>query len=128
VNFTALLKELRAAIDASGHEYIVTFTSPTSYWYLQNFDLKNMVAYVDWINLMAYDLLGVWDSNNPIGNQVLAHTNLTQIDQALDLVSDANRLLSSVALLTERLTSSGVLESTLPALSSDWASTEDLSL
>lgn len=45
-----------------------------------------MVQYVDWINLMAYDLHGVWDSSDPIGNQVLAHTNLTEIDQALDLV------------------------------------------
>ena len=45
-----------------------------------------MVQYVDWVNLMSYDLHGVWDSNNPIGNQVLAHTNLTEIDDALDLV------------------------------------------
>lgn len=45
-----------------------------------------MEPYVDWINLMSYDLHGVWDSDNPIGNQVLAHTNLTEIDYALDLV------------------------------------------
>lgn len=45
-----------------------------------------MVQYVDWVNLMSYDLHGVWDSNDPIGNQVLAHTNLTEIDDALDLV------------------------------------------
>lgn len=86
-NYTALLRELRAAIDASGRDYIVTFTAPTSYWYLRHFDVKNMVGYVNWINLMAYDLHGVWDSDNPIGNQVLAHTNLTEIDLALDLVS-----------------------------------------
>ncbi|KAK8109310.1 hypothetical protein PG984_015111 [Apiospora sp. TS-2023a] len=85
VNYTAMLKELRAAIDASGKGYIVTFTAPTSYWYLQNFDIENMVRYVDWVNLMSYDLHGVWDSDNPIGSQVLAHTNLTEIDLALDL-------------------------------------------
>lgn len=34
---------------------------------------------------MSYDLHGVWDSWNPIGSQVLAHTNLTEIKQALDL-------------------------------------------
>ncbi|KAJ6001245.1 hypothetical protein N7522_006472 [Penicillium canescens] len=85
VNYTAFLKELRAAIDASGKEYLVTFTAPTSYWYLRHFDLKAMTEYVDWINLMAYDLHGVWDSDNPIGSQVLAHTNLTEIDLALDL-------------------------------------------
>jgi chitinase len=35
---------------------------------------------------MAYDLHGIWDSDNPIGSQVLAHTNLTEIDHALDLL------------------------------------------
>lgn len=31
VNYTAPLKELRAAIQASGKDYLVTFTAPTSY-------------------------------------------------------------------------------------------------
>lgn len=34
---------------------------------------------------MSYDLHGVGDSWNPIGSQVLAHTNLTEVKQALDL-------------------------------------------
>ncbi|KAK6215153.1 chitinase [Colletotrichum tabaci] len=84
-NYTALLTELRDAINASGKDYIVTFTAPSSYWYLRHFDLKGMEAQVDWINLMSYDLHGVWDSSNPIGNQVLSHTNLTEIGHALDL-------------------------------------------
>lgn len=85
VNYAQLLKELRAAITASGRDYLVTFTSPTSYWYLRHFDLKAMADNADWINLMAYDIHGVWDSSNPVGNHVLAHTNLTDIDLALDL-------------------------------------------
>ncbi|KAM0471051.1 hypothetical protein ACHAPX_009621 [Trichoderma viride] len=84
-NYAMLLKELRAAIKASGRDYIVTFTAPTSYWYLRHFDLENMVPHVDWVNLMSYDLHGVWDGNNTIGKQVLAHTNLTEIDLSLDL-------------------------------------------
>ena len=47
VNYTALLRELRATIQASGKDYIVTFTAPTSYWYLRHFDLANMAQYVD---------------------------------------------------------------------------------
>lgn len=86
------MKELQAAISSSGKQYIVTFTAPTSYWYLRHFDLANMVQYVDWVNLMSYDLHGVWDSSNPIGNQVLAHTNLTEIDDALDLVGQMKLL------------------------------------
>lgn len=84
-NYTLLLKELQEAITASGRNYLVTFTAPTSYWYLRHFDLKAMMEYVDWVNLMSYDLHGIWDSENPIGNQILAHTNLTEIDLALDL-------------------------------------------
>ncbi|GMG36370.1 unnamed protein product [Aspergillus oryzae] len=40
---------------------------------------------VDEFNLMAYDLHGRWDREDPIGPYVYAHTNLTEIDQALDL-------------------------------------------
>jgi len=34
----------------------------------------------------AFSLHGTWDAINPIGNRVLAHTNLTEIKQALDLL------------------------------------------
>ncbi|KAH6710830.1 hypothetical protein BKA61DRAFT_737735 [Leptodontidium sp. MPI-SDFR-AT-0119] len=85
VDFTTFLKELRAAVKASSRDYIVTFIAPTSYWYLRHFDITVMTKEVDWINLMAYDLHGVWDRDNPIGSQVLAHTNLTELDVALDL-------------------------------------------
>lgn len=85
-NFTQLLKELKAAIKSGGHGYFVTFTAPTSYWYLRHFDLTAMTEHVDWIQLMSYDLHGTWDRDNPIGSHVLAHTNITEIDLALDLV------------------------------------------
>ncbi|SPJ91021.1 uncharacterized protein FTOL_13423 [Fusarium torulosum] len=84
-NFTQFLKELQAAMRSGGRHYLVTYTAPTSYWYLRHFDLKAMNSYVDWINLMSYDLHGIWDRDNPIGNQILGHTNLTEIDMALDL-------------------------------------------
>lgn len=35
---------------------------------------------------MAYDLHGIWDAENPIGAQILAHTNLIEINKALDLL------------------------------------------
>lgn len=34
---------------------------------------------------MSYDLHGVWDRDNPIGSHVLAHTNLTEVELALEL-------------------------------------------
>jgi chitinase len=44
-----------------------------------------MSKYVDWINLMTYDLHGVWDADNPIGSIVQGHTNLTEIKSAAEL-------------------------------------------
>ncbi|KAJ3957714.1 hypothetical protein N0V92_005733 [Colletotrichum tropicale] len=84
-NFTLLLEELRDAIKTQPLDYTVSFTTPTSFWYLRHFDLKASTAAVDFVNIMSYDLHGVWDAWNPIGSNVLAHTNLTEIKLALDL-------------------------------------------
>lgn len=84
-NYVLLLKTLRETFDASGSKFGLTFTAPTSYWYLRWFDLPSMIEYADWINLMTYDLHGVWDSTDPIGSVVQAHTNLTEIKLAADL-------------------------------------------
>ena len=54
-NLTKLLKEMKQAM---GRRYIVTFTAPTSYWYLRHFDIKSSAGAADWINLMSYDLHG----------------------------------------------------------------------
>jgi chitinase len=51
-NYVTLAKELRAAF---GSKYSISMTLPTSYWYLQHFDLPGIQASVDWFNLMAYD-------------------------------------------------------------------------
>jgi len=53
---------------------------------LRHFDIKASVEAADFVNLMAYDLHGIWDAENPIGAQILAHTNLTEINKALDLL------------------------------------------
>ncbi|KAJ5356450.1 hypothetical protein N7517_011059 [Penicillium concentricum] len=84
-NYVELLKTLRRTFDASGANYGLTFTVPSSYWYLRWFDLEKMVQYADWVNLMSYDLHGAWDADNPIGSIVQAHTNLTEIKQAVEL-------------------------------------------
>ncbi|KAF2737441.1 hypothetical protein EJ04DRAFT_430966, partial [Polyplosphaeria fusca] len=86
-NFVTFLSELRTAISKEPIHYVVSFTVPTSFWYLRWFDLK-AVDYVDWVNVMSKgsSLHGVWDSQNPIGSHVLAHTNRTEIKLALDLL------------------------------------------
>lgn len=86
VNFTKLLQEMRTAFDGmTGGYKEISFTAPTSYWYLRHFDIKASAEAADAVNVMAYDLHGIWDANNPIGSTVLAHTNLTEINLALNL-------------------------------------------
>ncbi|RMJ27114.1 Glycosyl hydrolases family 18 [Aspergillus sp. HF37] len=91
-NLVHLIIDLRETLDASGQVYGITFTIPSSYWYLQHFDVPFMLeSGADWANLMSYDLHGVWDGDNPYTEQVVgAHTNLTEIKQSLDLLWRVN--------------------------------------
>lgn len=83
-NFVTFLAELR---DALGDDYGITATLPSSYWYLQYFDIVNMEPYLDWFNVMTYDIHGTWDGTNPYTQAVVqAYTNLTEIDEVLDLL------------------------------------------
>ncbi|KAH7038382.1 glycosyl hydrolases family 18-domain-containing protein [Microdochium trichocladiopsis] len=84
VNFTKFLKELDDENKKQPNKYIVSFTAPTSFWYLRHFDMKS-VDHVDFVNVMSYDLHGVWDRENPIGSHIYGHTNLTEMSLAFDL-------------------------------------------
>ncbi|KAJ0383092.1 hypothetical protein COL922a_011197 [Colletotrichum nupharicola] len=83
-NFVLLCKEIKAAF---GTRFGYSITLPASYWYLQNFDLAGMQPFVDWFNIMSYDIHGVWDAASKfVGPIVAPHTNLTEIDMGLDLL------------------------------------------
>lgn len=83
-DFVVFLDNLRRSI---GHNYGLSITLPSSYWYMRNFDVGKLAKIVDWLNIMTYDLHGTWDQNDKnIGSVVNAHTNLTEIDQTLDLL------------------------------------------
>lgn len=49
-NYVALAKELKAALGQKG----LSMTLPTSFWYLQHFDVNLLQEYVDWFNFMSY--------------------------------------------------------------------------
>ncbi|KAL2802725.1 glycoside hydrolase superfamily [Aspergillus granulosus] len=86
-NFPKLLKNLKAALKATGGRDGLSITLPASYWYLQHFDIKNMDKHVDFFNIISYDLHGTWDRGNKWAGEILnAHTNLTEIATALDLL------------------------------------------
>ncbi|KAM0547531.1 hypothetical protein ACHAPJ_010275 [Fusarium lateritium] len=89
-NYVSLLARLRKRLNSSGRKYGLTLTLPASYWYLKGFDIVNMEKYLDWFNIMTYDIPiedGVWDENiESLGPYAHAHTNLTEIQQGLELL------------------------------------------
>ncbi|KAK1752214.1 hypothetical protein QBC47DRAFT_433206 [Echria macrotheca] len=89
-NFVLLMKTLRQTFNASPRKLGITFTIPSSFWYLRWFDMPGLLKYADWANLMSYDLHGTWDANNPIGAIAQGHTNLTEIKLAAELLWRVN--------------------------------------
>ncbi|KAJ0422707.1 glycoside hydrolase [Aspergillus carlsbadensis] len=86
-NFPKLLRNLKAALQATGGRDGLSITLPASYQYLQHFDIKNMVKHVDFFNFKSYDLHGTWGQGDKWeGESLNAHTNLTEITDALDLL------------------------------------------
>lgn len=83
-NYVALTKEIQRAFAG---RYGLSITLPASFFYLQNFDLVELQRYVSFFNVMTYDLHGVWDNTTQgVGPYIRPHTNLTEIDAALDLL------------------------------------------
>jgi chitinase len=57
-NYVSLIQSISVIFQASGQGsgLGLSFTAPTSYWYLRWFKIAEMHKYVNWINLMTYDL------------------------------------------------------------------------
>lgn len=58
-----LVKELRAAFDAEGQGWLLTMAIPGGTWMAGNFDYVGMLPYLDWYNVMNYDVHGSWSNH-----------------------------------------------------------------
>ncbi|DAA74181.1 TPA_exp: putative Class V chitinase [Trichophyton benhamiae CBS 112371] len=86
-NFVTFLRRLRRRLNQTGRKFGLSITLPASYWYLRGFDIVNLEPHVDWFNVMTYDIHGTWDAGvKSIGSHAYAHTNLTEINMALELL------------------------------------------
>ncbi|KAH7035724.1 putative chitinase [Microdochium trichocladiopsis] len=86
-NFVTMLKRMRQHLNRAGRRFGISITLPASYWYLRGFDIINLEPHVDFYNVMTYDIHGTWDSTvKSMGPYAFAHTNLTEIDTALELL------------------------------------------
>jgi chitinase len=65
-NFSALLADLRAALEAEGQKdgkkYLLTIAAPAGPEHIAHLDLPTVHPAVDWINVMTYDFHGSWES------------------------------------------------------------------
>ncbi|KAK1850239.1 putative class V chitinase [Colletotrichum chrysophilum] len=86
-NFVNFISRLRNRLNNLGTPKGLSMTLPASYWYLKGFDIINLEPHVDFFNVMTYDIHGVWDSTiESLGPYAHAHTNLTEIEEALKLL------------------------------------------
>ncbi|KAE8378083.1 glycoside hydrolase superfamily [Aspergillus bertholletiae] len=86
-NFPAFLQHLKQALKTAGGRDGLTITLSASYWFLQYFDIVKLEKYVDFFNILTYDLHGAGDLRNTSLDPYLnAHKNLTEIQDAMDLV------------------------------------------
>lgn len=69
VNFTSLLHELHTAAKAHNPPLLVTIAAPAGPWNYKNMQLNVIHQYLDFINLMGYDMHGPWGgSADPVTN------------------------------------------------------------
>lgn len=65
-NYTKLLKEIRAALDrqekTDKKEYLLTIAGGPNVSFAKNVEMKKIMKYVDFINIMTYDYHGGWEN------------------------------------------------------------------
>jgi chitinase len=74
-NFALLLQEFRAALEQEESdvadvvgirpEYLLTIAAPAGEYYYEVFPVAAIHGALDWINIMAYDFHGTWESSGP---------------------------------------------------------------
>lgn len=70
-NYKLLLKRLREKLDSAGladnRKYLLSIAAPASSWTLGGMKLSEHCKYIDYLNIMSYDLHGAW--NHFVGPQ-----------------------------------------------------------
>jgi GH18 family chitinase/chitodextrinase len=66
-SYLALMKSLRETLDKAGdadeQHYLLTIASPSSGYLLRGMETFQATQYLDYVNIMSYDLHGAWNSH-----------------------------------------------------------------
>ena len=87
-NFSLLLEELRSQLDELGSanhsHYLLTIAAAAGPGMDQHYERDQIAQYLDWLNLMTYDLHGTWDALTNF-NAPLYQDSLDPGDSALNV-------------------------------------------
>ncbi|MFJ8622527.1 glycosyl hydrolase family 18 protein [Kitasatospora sp. NPDC093550] len=76
-NFTLLLKEFRTQLDAlgsaQGKRYLLTAALPSGQDKIAQLETDRIGAYLDYADVMSYDMHGAWDAKGPTNHQDPLH-------------------------------------------------------
>ena len=76
-NFTLLLKEFRTQLDAYGaglgKRFLLTAALPSGQDKIQYLETDRIGAYLDYADIMTYDMHGAWDATGPTNHQDPLH-------------------------------------------------------
>lgn len=78
-NYTKLMKETREALTAQGKKdgksYLLTIAGGPNVSFAKNTELKELMKYLDFINVMTYDYHGAWETTTNHNTPLYANPN-----------------------------------------------------
>lgn len=91
-NYTLLMKTLREKLDArgaiDGKKYLLSFAGAAGGWYIKNIEPTQMNQYVDYVNVMTYDLHGPWETltnfNSPLYSYDPLHPSYISVSNSIN--------------------------------------------
>lgn len=98
-NFTLLIQKIREKLDAQGKQdgehYLLTIAGGADSSYINNVELPKLAQYLDYANIMTYDLHGYWDSRADLlaplyDNSDSSPQYKTSVDKAVNSWLDAS--------------------------------------
>ncbi|MEY8353230.1 glycoside hydrolase family 18 protein [Lachnospiraceae bacterium 54-53] len=98
-NFTLLLRKIREKLEergkADGRHYLLTIAGGADRSYVNNVELAEVAGYLDYANIMTYDLHGHWDSRTDLLAPLYDNSDPSpqykiSVDQAVNTWLDAS--------------------------------------
>jgi chitinase len=106
INLVALVQRIRELLDEqtalSGNNYLLTIASSANPNYMDHLELESLTPYLDWINIMSYDLHGPWGGDGDPATNFNSALYSTENDPSPEIYAENFNLSASVENYIER--------------------------